>query len=378
MKFSRRLALCSLLCFLALGFKPLVCLWDDDTLKLEAAGFPGLVEVMTGRFDRFPDEYYEMRLRRCEELVETTPEDLGLYDNAGVACDRLGRHDEAIEWMARKEAQLDALAEDDSEHRYRHLANLGTFHVHRWLSESRDREEMADVELARDHITAAIELNPDAHFGRERYQLMAIEWILELPEGRTGFLPFERDGFRHGNELKEKGFTDAVEGLSGLVVLGAAWNSVDVFHGLAEALSDQGNAHLAYVAERRIQELLVDRRESLHPRFEAGAPGSLIREPDQAKLDAFYFAARTEADAWREARNEYVSKRLLRGEHPDTHEDFFASWSDPSSPPAMPSRLVSRQSRQLLPLVLLAAGFGILLVLIVRVLWTRRRARAIA
>lgn len=380
MRISRCLALGSLVCFLALGFKPLVCLWDDDTLKVEAAGFPGLVEVMTGRFDRFPDEYYELRLLRCEERFEARFRDLPLFDNAAVACDRLGRHDEAIAWMERKFFELETPTVPDLEHLYRYHANLGTFHVHRWLAGDRDREEMADVELARDHIAKAIEINPDAHFGRERYQLMAIEWILELPDERTDFLPFASDGFRHGNELARNGYTDAVEGLSGLVVLGAAWNSIDVFHALEQALSDREHAHLAYLAALRIRELLADGRTSLHPGFEPGTPGSLIRDEDQAELEAFYGEARAEADVWRGARNEYVAKRLARGEHPDTHTDFFAEWSDPSAPPAMPSRMISRETSMMLGIggaLALVAGVPIvLLFLAIRFLKNRRRKLA--
>ena len=164
------------------------CLWDSDTLRTEATGAPGLVETIVGRFDRYPPLYYEMRLERVATELDADPADhpknLAAYDDAGVACDRLGRHDEAIEWMSRKRTALDALpaSEERTEHEYRYLANLGTFHAHRWIAAGADRSDMADIERARDLIAQAIELNPDAHFGRERYQLMALEWILEPPE----------------------------------------------------------------------------------------------------------------------------------------------------------------------------------------------------
>jgi len=81
--------------------------------------------------------------------------------------------------MARKRERLDQ--SPDAEHEYRYLANLGTFHAHRWIGNGGDRESLSDLEIAADLIRRAIELNPDAHFGRERYQLLAIEWLRGLP-----------------------------------------------------------------------------------------------------------------------------------------------------------------------------------------------------
>ena len=46
---------------------------------------------------------------RVTAQLETHPEDLAAYDDAGVACDRLGRGDEAIAWMEKKRAQLERL-----------------------------------------------------------------------------------------------------------------------------------------------------------------------------------------------------------------------------------------------------------------------------
>ena len=62
--------------------------------------------------------------------TEGKPDDLTAYDDAGVACDRLDRDDEAIGWMDRKRQRLEALeaqGKPDNEHRYRYLANVGTF-----------------------------------------------------------------------------------------------------------------------------------------------------------------------------------------------------------------------------------------------------------
>ena len=63
---------------------------------------PEVVAVLTGRFERNPPLFYEMRLERVTDHLQSHPEDLAAYDDAGVACDRLGRGDEAISWMEKK------------------------------------------------------------------------------------------------------------------------------------------------------------------------------------------------------------------------------------------------------------------------------------
>jgi len=47
-----------------------------------------------------------MRISRLVEELKTSQQDLEGYDDIAVAHDRLGKSDEAIEWMAKKEAVL--------------------------------------------------------------------------------------------------------------------------------------------------------------------------------------------------------------------------------------------------------------------------------
>jgi tetratricopeptide (TPR) repeat protein len=299
------------------------CLWDYDTLRQEARGMPGVIEAITGRFDRYPPLYYEMRLERVTKLLEGSPDDLDAYDGAAVACDRLGDSDGAIEWMARKSEVIDRLearGEDTGDHRYRYLANLGTFHAHRWIRNGADRADPTDLERARDLIAEAIELNPDAHFGRERYQLLAIDWLLDPPDPEeiyfhetTGvpsiwmadpvFQEILGGWYSSESALVTAGYDDAVDGLTGLIVLGDAWQSVDVFAALACALLDQGDHNVAYVANLRCAELNAAGHASLHPAAGADDPVQTIDsvfEPEE--INAWYTEARREADAWREAR----------------------------------------------------------------------------
>src|SRR5438105_1575377 len=83
---------------LTLGLPASACIWDRDTLATEVSGIMDTVRVITGRFERNPPLYYEMRLKRVAAEVVASPDKLELYDDAGVACDRLGRDDEALHW----------------------------------------------------------------------------------------------------------------------------------------------------------------------------------------------------------------------------------------------------------------------------------------
>lgn len=336
-----RIALLSL-GLLTVATPALACLWDRDTLATELKGMPDIAHVATGRFEQFPPLYYEQRLERCVRAHAEDPMDLEVYDDAAVALDRLGRHDEAIEWMAKKklvltETEDEALAKT---HRYRYLANLGTFHAHRWLYQGADRANTADLQKARDLVAQAIQENPDAHFGRERYQLRILEFFLspvtwdnrrDVPNV-IGLKP--KSAMESRGYLKEQGLPDAVEGLAGLVTMGAAWRSVDVFHALALTLETDGRNSAAHLMRLRINELIDDGRGSLVAPTAKGdtlkklltGRHSLLEGHDQAALKAWYVKARAEAELWRAEREQYLMERLERGIHPDTHPDFWAEF----------------------------------------------------
>jgi tetratricopeptide (TPR) repeat protein len=332
------------------------CLWDRDTLAMEEENYPGIAEVITGRFERFPDLYYEMRLERVTKELESDPDNLDLYDDAGVACDRLGRCDKAIEWMTKKRAMLDTLKPlggDLSEHEYRYLANLGTFHIHRWLKNGANRDDMQDAEIARDLIEKAIELNPDAHFGRERFQLMAIEWILliEKPETEAqlfavgnDFLiphiwPYDPEKIQQRSDRFDP--EEATHGLSGLIVLGNAWESIDIFHALAISLGKQQHAAIEFLCRLRVKELIENGRRSLHPQFPyedyTGDQRPLTSTVYEIVLREDYFPdAREEANAWQTERQAFILSKLSEGAHPDTAPDFWIDYHESTSPAPLP------------------------------------------
>jgi tetratricopeptide (TPR) repeat protein len=362
------------------------CFWDRDSLAQETSGFPGITEIITGRFDRFPPLYYEMRLQRVQAELLDTPDALDLYDDAGVASDRIGLHDEAIKWMEKKRAILDDLASDGidiSEHEYRYLANLGTFHIHRWLKSGATRDDLSDVERSHELIKAAIELNPDAHFGRERYQLLAIQWILDgythvqselqqpsIVEAMDGY-----SGFRGIIKFDDLGYDDAVEGFSGLIALGNAWESIDIFYALSMALRDQEHTSVYLLCQLRIKELIESGKTSLSDEFDHAAYlsdtphdgypiyASLMPYPLENISDNYYPKARREADERATRRQRYIQERLAQNIHPDTHPDFWIDWIETTSPPQMPTKMSNSTFLILRLIGLLIIVFGGLFIL---------------
>lgn len=350
------------LLLLALCASPLsACLWDTDTLAEESAGLPEVKVVIVGGFARNPDLYYEMRLERVSKLLKDDHNNLDAYDDAGVSCDRLGRDEEAIEWMAKKLKAMERMgysASAQPNHRYRYLANLGTFHAHRWFHNGADRERLDDLTKARDLIAQALQENPDAHFGREKYQLMFIDWALSNPKyytydeqalaeaagHRSGWVPnflSIGDGDEHdvlfrtrdNAGLKNIGLEDAVAGISGLITLGAAWESVDAFYALALALQAEGKSAFAYFAMLRVEELLAEGRTS----GVRDVPVDVFDSEDltrmgynltkDAKATAIEFhELRQQSDRWQESRLNYMLPLLKEGRHPDTDNDFWGGF----------------------------------------------------
>ena len=330
------------------------CIWDRDTPAQEAKGLPEVVAVLTGRFPRNPPLYYEMRLKRVSEYLERYPEDLASYDDVAVACDRLGKGDDAIAWMGQKRAQLEKLDATDptiKDHWYRYHANLGTFLVHRWFRQGADRSKLDDVQRGRDEIAKAIEINPDAHFGREKYQLKVMDWIIEEPlhddpyhlENFLGW-GYEQFGERKINPNEAEA---AVRGLSGLIVLGNAWESIDVYNALEVALfnhtaghesrQELGRSTLAYLAYLRCVELVRSGKSSIRQNAPKGPDleqrlTRIAYVSAKAVLDKEYPLLRAEADRWQEARTKFMNARLEQGLHPDVNPNFWDGYVEAPAP----------------------------------------------
>lgn len=319
------------------------CFWDSDTLRTEAQGVPGVVEAITGFFPVFPDTYYERRIEIARQRIAADPTDLEAYDNLAVSLDRLGDSGAAIEAIAPKRSVVESLGEEAGEHLYRSHANLGTFHAHRWIRDGASVDDLSDLELAQAHIAKAIEINPEAHFGREFVQLAAIEWLLD-PEAHSfekmysGAYPsllgwLQKDGSREQFSWHTEYREGSQEGLVGLITLGAAEESVDVISALGLLMLAEEHSSLAFLCGLRLEELREAGRESIHPiafqenyarPVDRSILGSTLSDGDQADVEAYFSEARRAADAFRAQHAAFIQSRLDAGLHPDTHDDFFA------------------------------------------------------
>ena len=347
----------SALLLIALGSRgAMACLndRDSDTLANQGKQLPDVVRVISGRFERNPPLYYQMRIARVAGELKLHPERLALYDDIAVANDRLGRDDAAIAWMNRKKARLaksSTRSAADTEALYRYYANNGTFWAHRWLHAGANRAKIGEIKTARNLIAQAIQIKPNAHFGREKYQLMTMDWIIDPRtkdyDGKPQIVSLDErisPMFTYNNDSQ-------ATGLSGLIVLGNAWESVDIFHALSEALRTSGKSTLQYLAILRCRELIKNGKKSLRPDSAKGAAlqeqlsisgayfsyvgsGLQVNVQNQAAIETVYKRLRSEAEAWQTRRTSYMMARLKTGKHPDTDKTFWRDWHD-TKPPSL-------------------------------------------
>lgn len=336
------------------------CAWDRDTvivesrLKKEAGGRFDIVASLVGFFDRNPALYYEMRLERTLRESLSDSDNLALYDDGGVAADRLGKSDLALQWMQRKKTRMAQLGDKvTKEDRYRYQANLGTFHAHKWLKQTAPFQDRAELQKAIEAVNAALQVNPDGHFSREIYQMVLLDWMNDQSDDRPNH-PIGRF-FAMAESMEQalnrpKNLLARCEALAGLVILGAAWESPDVFILLTDALYLAGNLSLAELASLRAQEILATGRKPLYPGIsvkpdewitfrELERPNGRIRltknelaEADQLKVRQFFTEARKAVEARHTSRTAFMMGKLEQGQHPDTHADFWSGWTEPSMP----------------------------------------------
>jgi len=184
------------------------CIWDSDTIISENARFPGVEEILSGKFPRHSREFYEWRKKRCEEVLLADPLRMPVYDDLAVSQHKLGDHVAAIATMKKKESIRPGL--------YETFSNLGTFYIY-----------TGELEEALVWINKALAINANAHFGREKYQKWLVEWVMagkpqegrrDLERSTLGF-----DAFVRSKEPPVGGYMEAarwgkcLEGLLGMM-----------------------------------------------------------------------------------------------------------------------------------------------------------------
>jgi tetratricopeptide (TPR) repeat protein len=317
------------------------CLNDRDTLADEAKKNRDILTTLVGGFERNPPLYYQMRIDRINKDLAKDPKLIDEYDDIAVANDRIGNDDEAIKWIELKKKQLAPLNMKDEKSKdewYRYYANCGTFWAHRWFHNGSDSKKIKDVERSRDLIARALDINPDAHFGREKYQLAVLKWIVYCRKGAPVSLAYFIQGWEFENEngLSHSGLgmgihnanvDKAVTGLSGLIRLGGAWQSADIYIAIGSLLNlPIRPSALSSVAILRAKEILDAGGKSIDPKF-SSIEGELYKQKHISPINASemgeYRRLRNLADKWNADRQAFMIAKLKKGDHPDTDPHFW-------------------------------------------------------
>jgi len=334
------------------------CYNDRDTLGFELFNKPDVQRALTGRFDRFPPLYYEMRVDRLRKKGSLTASE---YDDMAVALGRLGRNAEALEALAQK-AKMPNLTEDD---RYRLFANRGTIGAHRWIQEGGKVANIKEIETAADDIQQALKINPNAHFGREHTQLDIIRWLISVKTAKPGDPVLNLPAWL--NE-RTKGIENDIP-LAGLIMLGGAWESPDV----ALAIAAIGNDDVPSLALMRYKELIKAGHKPMDQAL-ADKPFDQMKDTREAprrgqpSIAVRYPELRKEAEDWHDKKTAFMMAKLKKGKHPDTDKDFWSGWKEPLLP-VLPTLIPGAEQQQLTDSILFPATFFVVPILFLYALY---------
>jgi hypothetical protein len=167
--------------------------------------FAMVQDVLTERYPRHGRAYYQERNRQAREDLARLPPGVtwdALSDDLAAGLDQLGDHDAAVIVMRDKLAsQTDrGVAESGM---YTTYVNLGTFLVHANLhaAEAGDAAAPNQFEEGIDSISQACGIKPDAHFGREKWQVADLEFLRAALGNRDLLRTFDLIGNRLDAEV---------------------------------------------------------------------------------------------------------------------------------------------------------------------------------
>lgn len=163
-------------------------------------------DVLHERYARHGPAYYRERNRQARQEVEEMrakgvpekgPRDryFALLDDLGVGLDSLGDHDEAAAVLHDKLRRQEAAGLRGRD-LYTTYANLGTFLIHGNVGAAEHGDTAARDRLREGLgvIEKAIAVNPQAHFGREVWQAVAVEFLLAALDDPSLLLRYDMIG----------------------------------------------------------------------------------------------------------------------------------------------------------------------------------------
>lgn len=165
-------------------------------------------DVVHERFPRHGPAHYKERERLTRERLSSLPPDdparFPLADDLAAGMERLGRSDEAVAVMRDKLDRQRAMGLTGRD-LYTSYANLGTFLIHGSSTRAVAGDPVARAQF-RDgvgFIREAVAVNPQAHFGRERWQAAIAEFLLAAMDDPKLLTTFDCLGNRLGLPIED-------------------------------------------------------------------------------------------------------------------------------------------------------------------------------
>jgi hypothetical protein len=164
-------------------------------------------DVIHERYPRHGEAYYRERNRLVrKELAEKEGRQddayLALFDDMGAGLDALKDDDEAVRVLRDKLRRQQKLGRT-GRRLYTTYANLGTFLIHGHARAALSGDAAAGERLREglSFIKKSIEVNPQAHFGREVWQAVAVEYLLAASKNPKLLLQYDMIGDRLAEEI---------------------------------------------------------------------------------------------------------------------------------------------------------------------------------
>jgi tetratricopeptide (TPR) repeat protein len=301
----------------------MACYNDHDTSLTELRDNLDVTKAIIGRYTLYPPEYYRKRIEIQSAILKNDPNNLDAYDNISVAYDRIGQGDEALKWIHEKRKHL---ANAPKSQFYSTEANEGTFLIVRWIR-GHKQGDLTDAIESEKHIAKALEINPDAHFGREFAQLYCIRAMIECGKNDNWQSKFTESLI----SVADKAKIDHKKlrfGIAGMMVLGAAWQMPPMYQAIANLVpEEQQVVALCAIKLGRFNNILEPEKKSLDElkNFPVGSWDGV------QNADVHYMRELISNGAkFQMSQLGWISDKLEKGEHTDTNPDFWTGFKPPS------------------------------------------------
>jgi hypothetical protein len=165
-------------------------------------------DVLHERFASHGPAYYRERNRLVRRALEESKaarerkgklsaREFALLDDLGVGLDSVGKHEEAVR-VLREKLRLQQAQGYQGKKLYTTYANLGTFLIHGNFRQAcgGNREAKKKLREGLAFIHKSIQANPQAHFGREVWQAVAVEFFLAAVDDPKLLLKYDLVGNR--------------------------------------------------------------------------------------------------------------------------------------------------------------------------------------